>query len=54
MLVEAYVDQLATALAAERNGAGRLELCGPGEGGLTPSPELLASVMKSVDRKSVV
>jgi len=48
MLVEAYVDQLATALAAERNGAGRLELCGPGEGGLTPSPELLASVMKSV------
>lgn len=48
MLVEAYVDQLSTALAAERNGAGRLELCGPGEGGLTPSPELLASVMAAV------
>lgn len=46
-LVEAYVDQLDTALAAERNGAGRLELCGPGEGGLTPSPDLLASVLKN-------
>lgn len=48
VLVEAYVDQLDTGLAAERNGAGRLELCGPGEGGLTPSPELLAAVMATV------
>lgn len=48
MLVEAYVDQLDTALAAERNGAGRLELCGPGEGGLTPSRELLAAVLATV------
>lgn len=48
MLVEAYVDQLETAVAAERNGAGRLELCGPGEGGLTPSPALLAAVMAAV------
>lgn len=48
MLVEAYVDQLDTALAAERNGAGRLELCGPGDGGLTPSPELLAAVLATV------
>lgn len=48
MLVEAYVDQLDTGLAAERNGAGRLELCGPGDGGLTPSPELLAAVMATV------
>lgn len=48
MLVEAYVDQLSTAVAAERNGAGRLELCGPGEGGLTPSPALLAEVMGAV------
>lgn len=48
MLVEAYVDQLDTAVAAERNGAGRLELCGPGDGGLTPSPELLASIMEAV------
>lgn len=48
MLVEAYVDQLDTALAAERNGAGRLELCGPGEGGLTPPRELLAAVLATV------
>ena len=48
MLVEAYVDQLETAVVAERNGAGRLELCGPGEGGLTPSPALLGAVMAAV------
>lgn len=48
MLVEAYVDQLATAVAAERAGAGRLELCGPGEGGLTPSAELLGAVLAAV------
>ncbi len=48
MLVEAYVDQLATAVAAEVSGAGRLELCGPGEGGLSPSPELIAQVMSAV------
>ncbi len=48
MLVEAYVDQLATAIEAERNGAGRLELCGPGEGGLTPSAQLIAEVMGAV------
>jgi copper homeostasis protein len=48
MLCEAYVDQLDTALAAEQNGAGRLELCGPGEGGLTPSPELLRAVLNAV------
>lgn len=48
MLVEAYVDQLQTALAAATNGAGRLELCGPGEGGLTPSPALLVEVLDAV------
>ena len=48
LLVEAYVDRLETARAAEANGAGRLELCGPGEGGLTPSPELLREVMAAV------
>ncbi len=48
MIVEAYVDQLETALAAERHGAGRLELCGPGEGGLTPSPELVRAVLDVV------
>ncbi len=47
-LVEAYVDQLETACAAERYGAGRLELCGPGEGGLTPSPTLLYEVRSAV------
>lgn len=49
LIVEAYVDQLETAVAAAANGAGRLELCGPGEGGLTPSSELLAAVMAAVD-----
>jgi len=48
LIVEAYVDQLETARAATTNGAGRLELCGPGEGGLTPSQELLASVLGAV------
>jgi copper homeostasis protein len=47
-LVEAYVDELATAVAAAQNGAGRLELCGPGEGGLTPSPALLREVLAAV------
>ena len=48
MLIEAYVDQLPTALAAATNGAGRLELCGPGEGGLTPPPALLRDVLAAV------
>ena len=47
-LVEAYVDELATAVAAAQHGAGRLELCGPGEGGLTPSPALLREVLDAV------
>jgi copper homeostasis protein len=47
-LVEAYVDQLETACAAERHGAERLELCGPGEGGLTPSPASLHEVLVAV------
>ena len=44
-LVEAYVESLASAREAEAAGADRLELCGPGEGGLTPSRALLASVL---------
>lgn len=47
-LVEGYVDTLAAAAVAERAGAGRLELCGPGEGGLTPSPVLVHAVLASV------
>lgn len=45
LLIEACVDSLDTARAAQEAGAGRLELCGPGDGGLTPSPELLAAVL---------
>ncbi len=37
MLIEAYVASPAQARAAADEGAGRIELCGPGEGGLTPS-----------------
>jgi copper homeostasis protein len=45
MLIEAYVNSERTARAAEQAGADRLELCGPGEGGLTPSPALLEAVL---------
>lgn len=45
LLVEACVDSLETARAAQEAGAGRLELCGPGDGGLTPSRQLLAAVL---------
>lgn len=44
-LVEAYVETVAQAHAAEKAGAQRLELCGPGEGGLTPSRGLLTQTM---------
>lgn len=36
----------AEALAAERAGAGRIELCGPGEGGLTASPALISATLR--------
>ncbi|MHB1297576.1 MAG: copper homeostasis protein CutC [Gemmatimonadaceae bacterium] len=45
ILVEACVDTAELAMAAESAGASRLELCGPGEGGLTPPPALLQQVM---------
>ena len=41
-LVEACCDSIATARAAVAAGAGRVELCGPGDGGSTPSLGLLA------------
>lgn len=47
-LVEAYVESLEQALAAEGAGADRIELCGPGEGGLTPSEELMREVIARV------
>lgn len=37
VLIEACVDSLSGALAAERAGANRIELCGAGVGGTTPS-----------------
>jgi copper homeostasis protein len=35
-------------LAAESEGANRLELCGPGDGGLTPSLGVLYSVLENM------
>ena len=42
VMVEACVDSIEGALASERVGAGRVELCGPGVGGTTPSFGLMA------------
>jgi copper homeostasis protein len=48
MLVEAYVETPEQAIVAVGEGADRLELCGPGEGGLTPSDDLLRAVKRAV------
>lgn len=48
MLIEAYVTSPAEAEAAERAGAGRIELCGPGEGGLTPSRADVERTLRAV------
>ena len=40
-LVEACCDSVHTARAAQQHGAGRVELCGPGDGGTTPSLGLI-------------
>lgn len=42
VLVEACCDSIYTARAAQEVGAGRVELCGPGDGGTTPSLGLMA------------
>jgi len=42
VMVEACVDSVECALASERVGAGRVELCGPGVGGTTPSYGLMS------------
>lgn len=47
--IEAYVETAEQAAAAIAAGADRLELCGPGEGGLTPEPELVDAVVAAVN-----
>jgi copper homeostasis protein len=44
-LIEAYVETVGQAAAAVDEGAARLELCGPGAGGLTPSDDLVDHVL---------
>ena len=48
-LVEAAVETLDSALAAERAGADRIELCDNlGEGGTTPDGELVAAIVEGI------
>lgn len=49
-LVEACVASLGDVRAAEAAGADRLELCGPGDGGSTPSLALLEAVLAEATR----
>ena len=49
VLVEACVDSVASAVAAERGGAGRLELCDNlADGGTTPSAGMISAVKAAV------
>lgn len=48
ILIEAYVTSAVEALAAEDAGAGRIELCGPGAGGLTPTETSVLSTLSLV------
>ena len=55
MLVEACVDSVESALAAERGGAGRLELCDAlFDGGTTPSAGMIAACRERVSIPIVV
>jgi copper homeostasis protein len=49
MLIEAYIETVERAVAAVGEGADRLELCGPGDGGLTPSDAQLRDVRRAVE-----
>lgn len=49
MLIEACVETVASSIAAERGGAGRLELCAAiGDAGTTPSAGMIGAVKKHV------
>lgn len=48
ILVEACCDSLENARAAQSGGAGRIELCGAGEGGTTPSLGMIAHCREHV------
>lgn len=48
ILVEACCDSVPTAIAAVGYGADRIELCGPGNGGTTPSAGLMARCRDAV------
>lgn len=45
ILLEAYVESAEQALAAVAAGADRIELCGPGDGGVTPGEAHVATVV---------
>jgi len=49
MLIEAYVETAEQAAAAVEAGAVRLELCGVGEGGVTPPDSLMRAVFAAVN-----
>lgn len=48
VLVEACCDSVRTAREAQGYGAGRIELCGPGDGGTTPSMGLMARCREEI------
>jgi copper homeostasis protein len=48
ILIEACIDDASTARAVVDAGAGRIELCGPGNGGTTPSADQIRACCTSV------